>query len=103
MTDLEMLIARLATMPLRQAAEFLCYQHGTTLEELAMRSRHLLRRRDDCRRRQAIWWTLRQIRTGNEPRWSYPDIAGVWGTAHSTVITAVQREDQRQTQSEATR
>lgn len=98
MTEFDRLVAQLSTMPLHQASEYLCGRHGATFAELTERSRHLLRRRDDSRKRQAIWWTLRRIKTGMQPRWSYPDIAEVWGTNHSTIITAVQREERlRQT------
>lgn len=85
----------LAALSIEDAVAALCERHGVTLgtvTELGPGGT-LLRggRNSMARLRLSMWLELRDVTVGGLPKWSYQTIAAAFGTAHTTVVTAVKR------------
>jgi len=94
--DHALLLAR--NLPLDKAAELVCATMLANMAELTARHdtngrRKLKTARDLPKLRAAVWWHLRQVTNGDGPKWSYPEIAAVFKTGHSTVIEGVRRHE----------
>jgi len=87
-------LAELANLPLDRVAGVICYSIGSSLAELSARHglKHLPRGHGDClsKLRGRAWWMMRQVKRYGQPV-SYPEIAALFGTRHTTVLEGVKR------------
>jgi len=81
-------------LPLEIMAEVACYCVGTTVAALSAkhRSKRLPRGHADSlsKLRAEAWWMMRQVKRYGQPV-SYPEIAALFGTRHTTVLEGVKR------------
>jgi hypothetical protein len=87
-------VAAIGFMSVHDAARTLCVHRGVRFEDVGDRGWRANVRRE-------VWWTLRQVRLCGAPKWSYPEIASVWGNSHATVMESVKKHDQMRARSEA--
>jgi len=83
-----------AYLPLVLLAEVACYSIGTSVAALSAkhRSKRLPRGHADSlsKLRAEAWWLIRHVERKGEPV-SYPEIAALFGTRHTTVLEGVKR------------
>jgi len=95
----------LSDYPFDRIASVICYSLGTSVAELSARHGmgHLPRGSNDClsKLRAEAWWMMRQIKRHGEPI-SYPEIARVFNTRHTTVLEGVKRYERERAGTGAT-
>jgi hypothetical protein len=95
-------VAAIGFLSVHDAARTLCVHRGVRFEDVGDRRwGHRMANGWRANVRREVWWTLRQVRLCGAPKWSYPEIASVWGNSHATVMESVKKHDRLLARSEA--